>query len=132
MATADVPAPIVVVNTTGNGLQANILDVNDFITKGLPPVIQIYISNAATVSIRASGALSSADPPALVNYVTLPTTYTASTFVDLVGGTGIYYQFFLAGNNGTVVIYGLPGAAAPGTFAKPHLVRMTTNSTVGM
>lgn len=129
---ANFPPPIVVVNTTGNGLQTNILDVNDFITKGLPPVIQIYISNAATVSIRSSGMLSSSDPPTLVNYVTLPTTYTASTYVDLVGGAGIYYQFFLAGNNGTVVVYGLPGAASPGTFALPHLVRMTTNATLGM
>jgi hypothetical protein len=132
MAVPDYPSPITVVSTTGNGLQPNILDVRNFITSRLPPVIQIYISNAATVTIRASGAISAADPPALVNYATFGNSITSSDFVDLIGGTGIFYQFFLAGNNGTVVIYALPGATHDNNVCLPQLVRMTTNATAGL
>ncbi len=132
MAQADYPSPITVVSTTGSGLQPNILDVRNFITARLPPIIQVVISNAATITIKGSGAISTTDPPTLVNSVTFGNSITASDFVDLIGGAGIFYQFSIANNNGTVVIYALPGATYDNQVALPQLVRMTTNATQGL
>lgn len=132
MAVADYPSPILVVNTTGSALQPAILDVRNFITARIPPVIQVYISNTATVTIWGSGKISTTDPPTLVDPVASPTTVTASDFIDLIGGTGIFYQFAVAANTGRVTIYALPGATYDNQVALPQLVRMTTAATAGM
>lgn len=132
MATADYPSPITVVNTTGGGLQPNILDVRNFITSRLPPVIQVYISNTATVTLWSSGYISSTDPPTLLYPVACATTVTASDFVNLIGGTGMFWQFAIAANTGMVVIGALPGATYDNQVALPQLVRMTTAATFGM
>jgi hypothetical protein len=132
MAQADYPQPITVVNTTGSGLQPNILDVRNFITSRLPPVIQIYISATATITLWSSGYISTTDPPTLVYPVASSTTVTTSKFVDLIGGTGMFWQFAVAANTGTVVIAGLPGATYDNQVALPQLVRMSTNATYGL
>ncbi len=132
MAQADYPSPILVVNTTGVGLQPNILDARNFILSRIPPVIQVVITNAATVTIWGSGKISTTDPPTLIDPVASPTTVTASDFIDLIAGCGIFYQFAIAGNTGRVTIYALPGATNDYTVALPQLVRMTTNATAGL
>lgn len=132
MATADYPQPITVASTTGTGLQPNVLDVSDFITARLPPVVQIVISATATVVIKGSGRLSTTDPVTLIHPITFGGAISTSDFVDLIAGTGIFYQFDVTANTGTVTIYALPGASAPGCYSLPQLVRMTTAATTGL
>jgi TRAP-type mannitol/chloroaromatic compound transport system permease large subunit len=134
MAVADYPDPVIVASVTGGttGLQPAILDVSQFITPDLPPVIQIYISNTATVVITASGKLSTTDPPTLLYAAQFGNSVTTSDFVDLIGGARMFYQFNVTANTGTVVIMALAGSNRPGTLAMPQLVRMTTNATSGL
>jgi hypothetical protein len=132
MATADYPSPIQVASTAGTGLQPAILDVSQFITPDLPPVVQIYISATATVVITASGKLSTTDPATLVYPVQFGNSITGSNFVDLIGGARMFYQFNVTANTGTVVILALAGANRPGILAMPQLVRMSTNATEGL
>ena len=65
----DYPAPVVVCSTTGTGVQPSILDIESVFANspGYPPVLQILISNTATVVVNAAMQVSQSSAPALVD-----------------------------------------------------------------
>jgi hypothetical protein len=129
---ADYPPPTMIAQTTGTGVQPNIIDATPFITPGYPPVVEIYISATATVVIYGGLALSAANPPTILWQVDVSNGgVTSSVFKDLIVGIP-FYAFNITANTGTVAILCGQTPSAPGQVATPSVVRMTTNSTLGM
>ena len=129
---ADYPSPTIIVSTTGTGLQPNVLDTSPFFTPGYPPVVEFYISNAATILVMGGLSLSGANPPVVQYAIDVSGGgITSSQFYDLIVGIP-YWQFNVTVNTGTVVILCGRCPSAPGALATPSLVRMTTNATAGM
>ncbi len=121
---ADYPLPVVVCQTTGTGVQPNILDIQVPLAnvQGYPPVLQIIISNTATVVVNGALEVSSAASPTLVN----PTDvsgggFTGSDFYDLIPGIR-FYQIDVTANTGTVTVKASFG----------QILRMVNAATQGM
>lgn len=129
---ADYPHPITICSTTGTGLQPNILDIGAFFTPGYPPVIQIIVSNTATVAVYGALDVSGAAVPTLVDPIDVSGGgFTASDFYDLVPGIR-YYAVNVIANTGTVTIKSGVGPQVPGNVGLPQLLRMTNAATQGM
>jgi hypothetical protein len=126
------PSPIVVCSTTGTGLQAGILDVGGFLNPGYPPVMQIVISNTATVVVYGALQVSTAATPALVDPIDLSGGgFTVSEFYDLVPGIR-FYQIDVTANTGTVTVKAGVGPMTEGFVGLPQLLRISNVATAGM
>lgn len=129
---ADYPGPITICSTTGTGVQPNILDIGAFLNPGYPPVIQIVISNTATVIVNGALSVSSATTPTLVDPTDVSNGgFTASDFYDLIPGIR-FYQINVTANTGTVTVKCGVGPMTEGFVGLPQILRMTTNATQGM
>ena len=120
---ADYPNPVVICSTTGTGVQPGILDIEAVFANapGYPPVLQIIISNTATVVVNAAMQVSSATTPTLVDPVDVSGGgFTASDFYDLIPGLR-FYQINVTANTGTVTVKAGFG----------QLLRMTNNAPQG-
>lgn len=129
---ADYPSSITICSTTGTGVQTSILDIGAFFTPGYPPVIQVIISNTATVVVNGALDVSRAAVPTMVD----PTDvsgggFTTSDFYDLVPGIR-YYQVDVQANTGSVIVKAGFGPQVPGNVGLPQLLRMTNAATQGM
>lgn len=121
--TPDYPNPVVVCSTTGTGLQPGILDIEvpGANTPGFPPVLQVLISNTATVVVNAALQVTASSTPALVDPIDVSGGgFTASDFYDLIPGLR-FYQVNVTANTGTVTIKAGFG----------QLLRMTNNAPQG-
>ena len=67
--TPNYPDPVVVCSTTGTGVQPGILDIEvpAANSPGFPPVLQVLISNTATVLVKAALQVTASATPALVD-----------------------------------------------------------------
>lgn len=104
--TPDYPQPVVVCSTTGTGLQAGILDIEavQANSPGYPPVLQVLISNTATVVVNAALQVSQSNPATLVDPIDVSSGgFTASDFYDLIPGLR-FYQVDVQANTGTVTV----------------------------
>ncbi len=129
---ADYPGAITVCSTTGTGVQPNILDIGGFLNPGYPPVIQIVISNTATVIVNGALAVTASSTPALIDATDVSGGgFTASNFYDLIPGIR-FYQVNVTANAGTVTVKCGVGPMTEGFVGLPQLLRMTTNATQGM
>ncbi len=129
---ADYPGAITVCSTTGTGVQPSILDIGAFVHPAYPPVIQIIISNTATVVVNGALSVTSAAIPALVDATDVSGGgLTASEFYDLIPGIR-FYQIDVTANTGTVTVKCGVGPMMEGFIGLPQLLRMTTNATQGM
>jgi hypothetical protein len=130
--TPDYPSPIVVCTTTGTGVQPGILDIGAFFTPGYPPVLQIIISNTATVVVNGALQVSQTSTPTMVDPTDVSNGgFTASDFYDLIPGIR-FYQINVTANTGTVTVKAGVGPQTPGHVGLPQLLRMSTNATQGM
>jgi hypothetical protein len=128
----DYPAAVTFCNTSGTGLQPDILDIGSFMFPGYPPVIQIIISATATVVINGALAVTGTTTPTLVDPQDLSGGgFTSSDFYDLVPGIR-FYQVDVTANTGTVIVKAGVGPMFPGTVGKPQLLRLTNAATQGM
>lgn len=129
---ADYPNAIVVCSTTGTGVQPDILDIGAFQAEGYPPVLQIIVSNTATVIVSGALQVSGATTPTMVDATDVSNGgFTASDFYDLVPGIR-FYQINVTANTGTVTVKAGFGPQAEGRAGLPQLLRMTTNATQGL
>lgn len=129
---ADYPSAITVCSTSGTGLQPDILDIGAFFTPGYPPVIQVVISNTATVAIYGALSVSGGTTPTLVDPVDVSNGgFTASDFYDIIPGIR-FYQINVLANTGTVTVKSGVGPQVPGHIGLPQLLRMTNAATQGM
>jgi hypothetical protein len=128
----DYPAPILLCSSVaGNGLQPNILDIGAFATPGYPPVLQIVISNAATVQVFGALQVSQTNPATLIDSVDLSAGgFTASDFYDIIPGIR-FYQIYINNNTGTVTVKAGVGPQLPGHVGLPQLLRLTNNAPQG-
>jgi len=128
----DYPPPISICSTTGTGLQPDILDIGGFILEGYPPVLQIVISNTATVAVYGALAVTGTTTPTMVDPVDVSGGgFTSSDFYDLIPGIR-FYQVNVLANTGTVTIKAGVGPMAPGRVGLPQLLRITNAATQGM
>lgn len=121
--TPDYPNPVVVCQTTGTGVQPGILDIEALgnATPGYPPVLQILVSNTATVIVNAAMQVSASSSPTLVDPIDVSAGgFTASDFYDLIPGLR-FYQINVTANTGTVTVKAGYG----------QLLRMTNNAPQG-
>ena len=121
--TPDYPPPVVVCSTTGTGVQPGILDIENVFANspGYPPVLQILISNTATVVVNAAMQVSQSATPSLVDGIDVSNGgFTASDFYDLIPGLR-FYQINVTANTGTVTVKAGFG----------QLLRMTNNAPQG-
>ena len=121
--TPDYPPPVVVCTTTGTGLQDGILDIEvpQANIPSYPPVLQILISNTATVVINAAMQVSQSSTPTLVDPQDVSAGgFTGSDFYDLIPGLR-FYQVNVTANTGTVTVKAGWG----------QLLRMTNNAPQG-
>jgi hypothetical protein len=126
------PDPIIVCSTSGTGVQPSILDIGAFFTPGYPPVIQILISNTATVVVNGALQVSQATTPAMVDPIDVSAGgFTASDFYDLVPGIR-FYQIDVTANTGTVTVKAGVGPQVPGSIGLPQLLRISNVATQGM
>ncbi len=120
----DYPLPVVICQTTGTGVQTNILDIQvpGANIAGYPPVLQIIISNTATVVVNGALEVSSAASPTLVNPTDVSNGgFTGSDFYDLIPGIR-FYQINVTANTGTVTVKASFG----------QILRMVNAATQGM
>ena len=102
----DYPPPVVVCSTSGTGVQPGILDieVQKANTPGFPPVLQVLISNTATVLVNAAMQITQSATPALVDPIDVSGGgFTTSDFYDLIPGLR-FYQINVTANTGTVTV----------------------------
>lgn len=121
--TPDYPNPITVCSTSGTGVQANILDIESVFANipGYPPVLQIIISNTATVVVNGALQVSQTSTPTLVDATDVSNGgFTASDFYDLIPDIR-FYQINVTANTGTVTVKASRG----------QLLRMTNNAPQG-
>lgn len=121
--TPDYPNPVVVCSTTGTGLQAGILDIQVPAANipSYPPVLQILISDTATVVVYAAMKVTQSSTPALVDPIDVSGGgFQLSDFYDLVPGLR-FYQIDVTANTGTVTV----------TAGFGQLLRMTNNAPQG-
>lgn len=119
----DYPNPVVVCSTSGTGIQSGILDIESvfFNAQGYPPVLQILISNTATVIVNAAMQVTQSATPALVDPIDVSGGgFTTSDFYDLIPGLR-FYQINVTANTGTVTVKAGFG----------QLLRMTNNAPQG-
>jgi hypothetical protein len=117
------PSPVVICSTTGTGLQASILDIEDVRanTESYPPVLQVLISATATVLIYGALQVSQTNPATLVDPIDVSGGgFTTSDFYDLIPGLR-FYQVNVSANTGNVVVKAGSG----------QLLRMANNAPQG-
>jgi hypothetical protein len=129
--TPDYPNPIIVCSTSGTGLQPNILDIGAFFTPGYPPVLQIVISNTATVVVYGSLGVTGTTGTMVDPVDVSGGGFSASDFYDLIPGIR-FYQVNVTANTGTVIVKAGVGPQVPGQIGLPQLLRLTTNATQGL
>ncbi len=122
---ADYPNPVVVCSVSGGatGVQPGILDIESVFANSeeYPPVLQIIISNTATVVVNAAMQVSQAVTPTLVDPQDVSGGgFTTSDFYDLIPGLR-FYQINITANSGTVTVKAGFG----------QLLRMTNNAPQG-
>lgn len=128
---ADYPNAITLCSTTGTGVQPDILDIGAFMTPGYPPVLQIVISNTATVVVNGALQVSQANPATLVDAVDVSGGgFTASDFYDIIPGIR-FYQINVTANTGTVTVKAGVGPQLPGYVGLPQTIRYSNNAPQG-
>jgi hypothetical protein len=126
------PSPIVIVNTTGTGLQPAILDIGAFMNPFYPPVIGISMSAAATVVVYGALEVTGTTTPTLVNPINVSGGgFTTSDFYDLIPGIR-FYQVNVTANAGTVVVKCGVGPMTENFSGLPQLLRISNVATAGM
>ena len=121
--TPDYPNPVVVCSTTGTGVQPGILDIEVPAANfpGFPPVLQVLISNTATVVVNAALSVTQSSTPSLVDGTDVSGGgFTTSDFYDLIPGLR-FYQIDVQANTGTVTVVAGSG----------QLLRMSNNAPQG-
>ena len=124
----DYPNSVQLCQTSGTGLQTPILDIGESFQSGYPPVIQIVISNTATVVVNAAFDVTASATPTLVNPQDVSNGgFTGSDFYNLIPGLR-FYQINVIANTGLVTVK----AGQIAGRGLPQILRMVNSATQGM
>lgn len=127
----DYPGPTVICNTSGTGLQPDILDITGFRNPGYPPVLAITITATATVKVWGAMSLSGTTTGALVRPIDYSGGgFTASDSYDLIPGIP-FWQIEVTANTGTVVCECGVSPMTEDNVGKAQLIRYTNVATQG-